>query len=89
MFSFGAAVAGCVCYCDTESSPRVSWWDLVQCVEEKGGLQSLGLDFASLKITSSKYSAVVRMGTSLCFPAGHVSTALKISHSIAMINCPL
>lgn len=45
MFSFGAAVAGCVCYCDTESSPRVSWWDLVQCVEEKGGLQSLGLGF--------------------------------------------
>lgn len=53
------------------------------------GFSPWGWDFASLKITSSKYSAVVRMGISLCFPAGHVSTALKISHSIAMINRPL
>lgn len=45
MLSFGAAVAGCVSYRDIESSLRVSWWDLVQCVEEKGGLQSLGLGF--------------------------------------------
>lgn len=55
------------------------------------GFSPSGLDFASLEILSSKYSTVVMMGASLCFPAGPVSAALKISHSIAVMvlcNCP-